>query len=97
VKAEFAELVATIVCAPAAVPVVYRPVELIVPTVGLPPGMLSTLHVAGTPPGTVAVNCCVRVKVRAAAFGATLIVTLDTVTIAVTAALVPVAPVQVKE
>lgn len=54
----FATLVATIVCAPA-LPAVNEPLELMVPTVLLPPRTPSTLQVAGPAPGTVAVNCCV--------------------------------------
>jgi hypothetical protein len=64
----FAALVATMVCTPV-LPAVYRPVELMVPTLELPPAIASTVQVAAPPPGTVAVNCCVRVSVIAAAQG----------------------------
>lgn len=53
---EFATLVATMLCAPAP-PAVYKPAELMVPTVLLPLGMPSTVQLAAPPPGTVAVNC----------------------------------------
>ena len=67
------------------------------PDVPLPPATPSTVQVAAPPPGTVAVNCCVRDTVIAAVFGDRLMVTLETVTAAVTVALVPPAPLQVSE
>jgi hypothetical protein len=96
VCAGFATLVATMLCAPAP-PAVYNPVELMVPTVLLPFAMPSTVQVALPPPGTVAVNCLVPPSTRGAVCGATLMVTLDTVTIAETKELVPAGPVHVKE
>jgi hypothetical protein len=63
----------------------------------LPPEIPSTVHVAPPPPGTVAVNCCVCDNVRAAVLGDTLIVVLEIATVAVTGALVPPGPVQVRE
>jgi hypothetical protein len=53
--------------------------------------------VAVPPPGTVAVNCWVRVSVMAAAVGATLMVTFDTVSVAEAAALLPPGPLQINE
>jgi hypothetical protein len=67
------------------------------PTVLLPPPMPSTDHVAAPPPGTVAVNCCVRDSVIAATVGDTLIVILDRVTEALATELVPPAPAQLRE
>jgi hypothetical protein len=91
---ELEPLVARIVCVPAAVPGVYRPDALIVPTAELPPAIVSTDHVA---PVTVAVNCCVCHNVIAAAFGVTVTVPVAIVTVAVAGALVPPAPAQVNE
>jgi hypothetical protein len=59
--------------------------------------MPSTVQVASPPPGTVAVNCFVAPSTSGAVCGATLMGTLDTVTIAETNALLPPAPLQVKE
>ena len=91
---ELVPLVARIVCVPAAVPGVYRPAALIVPTVELPPGMVSTDHVA---PDPVAVNCCVCHNVIPAAFGDTVTVPVAIVTVAVAAVLVPPVPLHVNE
>jgi hypothetical protein len=68
-----------------------------VPTVLLPPAIPSTVQAAGPPPGTVAVNCCVRVSVMAAAVGDRLIAVLDTVRVAETGALLPPGPAHVSE
>jgi hypothetical protein len=66
-----ATLVATTVCVPAVLGGAYKPLELIVPTVELPPAMPSTVQVAAPPPGTLAVNCWDCDRVSAAYFGAT--------------------------
>ena len=68
-----------------------------VPTVLLPPAMPSTVQVAAPPPGTVAVNCWVRVSVIAAVVGERLMVTLETVSVAEAGVLLPPAPLQVNE
>ncbi len=90
-------LVATIVCAPTAVPGVYSPLELMSPTLLLPPLMPSTVQLALLPPGTVAVNCCDCDSVNAATVGAMDIEPLATVTVADASALGPPAPVQLSE
>jgi hypothetical protein len=84
------------VCTPV-LPAVYRPVELMVPTLELPPAIASTVQVAAPPPGTVAVNCCVRVSVIAAAVGARLIEALATVSVADAASVLPPGPLQINE
>jgi hypothetical protein len=68
-----------------------------VPTVELPPAIVSTDQVAVPPPGTVAVNCCVCDKVMAAALGETVTVPVVIVTVAVAGVLVPPGPEQVSE
>lgn len=68
-----------------------------VPTAGLPLAIPSTVQTASPPPGTVAVNCCVRLSVSAALFGARAMLTFDTVSVADATALVPPAPVQSNE
>jgi hypothetical protein len=70
---------------------------VIVPAVALPFAMPSTVHTAAPPPGTVALNCCVRLRVSAAFCGATAMMTLDTVSVAEATELAPPGPVQIKE
>jgi hypothetical protein len=67
------------------------------PTLALPPAIVSTVHVAAPPPGTVAVNCWVWPIVSAALVGAMLMAAAVTVTVAVAAGLVPPGPAQVSE
>src|ERR1700722_18883789 len=92
-----ATLVATTVCVPTAVPAVYRPPEVTMPTAALPPAIPSTVQVAAPPPGTVAVNCWVCDTASVAIVGTTVTVPLEIVTVAVTTLLVPPAPLQLKE
>jgi hypothetical protein len=65
-----------------------------VPTVALPFAIPSTVQAAWPPPGTVAVNCWVRVSVSVAFCGARLMLTLDTVSVADATALAPPGPLQ---
>jgi hypothetical protein len=83
-------------CVPAA-PAVYRPAALMRPTAALPPAIPSTVQAAAPPPGTVAVNCWVRVSVIAAICGDRLMTTLETVTVAEATLLLPPAPLQSNE
>jgi hypothetical protein len=59
--------------------------------------MPSTVHVALPPPGTIALNCWVRVSVRAAFCGDRLMVTLETVSVALAVLLVPPGLLQINE
>jgi hypothetical protein len=68
-----------------------------VPTVLLPPAMPSTVQAAAPPPGTLAVNCWVRVSVMAAVVGERPMVALETVSVAEAGVLLPPAPLQVNE
>src|ERR1700733_2531667 len=68
-----------------------------VPAVALPFTMPSTVQTASPAPGTVAVNCCVRLSVSAAFCGARAMLTFDTVSVADATVLAPPAPVQVNE
>ena len=90
-----ATLVAITVCVPAALGGTYKPLELIVPTVELPPEMPSTVQVAAPPPGTVAVNCCDCDRVSAACFGVTEKLFADVMLTTAEAAALPPTPEQV--
>jgi len=91
-----ATLVATTVCVPAALGGTYKPLELIVPTVELPPATPSTAHVAAPPPGTDAVNCCDCDRVSAAYFGDTEKPFADVMLTSAEAAALPPIPEQVR-
>lgn len=90
-----ATLVANTVCIPAVPGGTYKPLELIAPTVELPPVMPSTAQVTAPPPGTVAVNCCDCDSVSAAYFGATAKLFAEVMLTTAEAAALPPVPEQV--
>lgn len=90
-----ATLVASTVCVPAVPGATYRPLELTVPTVELPPAIPSTVQVAAPPPGTDAVNCWDCDIVSAAFFGVTEKLFADDMLTTVEAAPLPPTPEQV--